>query len=246
MIFYKSETPVWANNDASDHRQRRLLSTNYWVVSAGRSRLLFDIGWPGTMGMMLANLKRMDVPLAEICYALASHYHIDHAGLAQDFKQSGAPLLVMETQVAAIPLMKQWAKPQDRYTEITLDGNVTIQFTESRALLEQIGIAGEILSTPGHSPDSVSLLLDEGAAFTGDLPKQHYKFFFHSVIQDKESHILLDILFEANPYPRLQEIELESPLLATAGKATKVTCPTVEGLLGDKLTAFVMAIRSTG
>jgi len=78
----------------------------------------------------------------------------------------------------------------------------------------------------------------------GELPKQHYKFFFSSVIEAKESHILLDILFEANPYPRLQEIKLESPLLATEGKATKVTCPTVEGLLGDKLTAF--APHTTG
>ena len=35
-------------------------STNYWVVSAGRSRLLVDLGWPGTMGRMRAALKRMD------------------------------------------------------------------------------------------------------------------------------------------------------------------------------------------
>jgi len=36
-------------------------------------------------------------------------------------------------------------------------------------LLAEIGIAGEILSTPGHSDDSVSLLLDDGSVFTGDL-----------------------------------------------------------------------------
>ena len=30
-------------------------------------------------------------------------------------------------------------------------------------------MAGEILSTPGHSDDSVSLLLDNGGVFTGDL-----------------------------------------------------------------------------
>ncbi|MFN2221982.1 MAG: hypothetical protein ACK2UH_05490 [Candidatus Promineifilaceae bacterium] len=28
-------------------------STNYWVVSAGRSRLLVDLGWPGSMGRMI-------------------------------------------------------------------------------------------------------------------------------------------------------------------------------------------------
>jgi glyoxylase-like metal-dependent hydrolase (beta-lactamase superfamily II) len=61
------------------------------------------------------------------------------------------------------------SKPQDRYVEITLHDNVMISFAESRSLLERIGIAGEILPTPGHSDDSVSLLLDDGAAFTGDL-----------------------------------------------------------------------------
>jgi glyoxylase-like metal-dependent hydrolase (beta-lactamase superfamily II) len=147
-------------------------STNYWVVSAGKSRLLVDLGFPGTMGAMRANLNRMDIPLPEIRYGLATHYHIDHAGLAEELKQAGVPLLVLEAQVAAIPLMKQWTKPQDQYVEITPAGNVTISFSESRALLEKIGIAGEILHTPGHSDDSVSLLLDDGSAFTGDLTPQ--------------------------------------------------------------------------
>ncbi len=49
-------------------------STNYWVVTAGTSRLLVDIGWPGTLGSMKANLKRMGIPLREIRYAIATHY----------------------------------------------------------------------------------------------------------------------------------------------------------------------------
>lgn len=144
-------------------------STNFWIVSAGTSRVLVDIGWPGSMGLMRATLDRMDVPLKEIRYTLATHYHIDHAGLAQEFKQAGVPLLVLDTQVDAIPLMETFTKPQDNYMEITMDGNVTISFAESRALLKKIGIPGEIIPTPGHSDDSVSLLLDDGSVFTGDL-----------------------------------------------------------------------------
>ncbi len=149
-------------------------STNYWVVSAGASRLLVDLGYPGTMGLMRASLKRMDVPLAELRYALATHYHIDHAGLAQELKLAGVPLLVLEAQVHAIPQMKRWTKTQDHYVEITLHDNVTVPFAESRSLLERIGIAGEILHTPGHSDDSVSLLLDGGPVFTGDLTPLPY------------------------------------------------------------------------
>lgn len=144
-------------------------STNYWVISAGASRLLVDLGWPGTMGTMRANLERMGVPLNEIKYGLATHYHIDHAGLAQELKQAGVPLLVLEAQVTAIPLMKLWIKATDRFVDIATHDNVTISFSESRAVLSRIGIEGEILHTPGHSDDSVSLLLDDGSVFTGDL-----------------------------------------------------------------------------
>jgi ribonuclease/clavin/mitogillin len=144
-------------------------STNYWVVSAGTSRLLVDIGWPGSIGRMRASLKRKDIPLEEIRYTVATHYHIDHAGLAQEFKEAGVPLLVLDVQVSAIPLMKTWIKPQDHYVDITLDDNVTITCAESRPLLERNGIPGEIVHTPGHSDDSVSLLLDDGSVFTGDL-----------------------------------------------------------------------------
>ena len=146
-------------------------STHFWVISAGTSRLLVDLGWPGRWGELAANLRRMDIPLKEIHYGLATHYHIDHAGAAQDLKNAGVSLLVMDLQVDAIPVMKTWIKPEDNYTEITTHDNRVIACGESRALLAQIGIAGEILPTPGHSDDSVSLLLDNGAVFTGDLTR---------------------------------------------------------------------------
>ena len=144
-------------------------STNFWVVSAGRNRLLVDLGWPGKAAALFANLERMGVPLSEIRYGLATHYHIDHAGAAQDLKNKGVPLLVMQEQVDAIPLMKQFIKPADNYTEIRTHDNVVIPTGESRAFLKRVGIEGEILHTPGHSDDSVTLVLDIGCAFTGDL-----------------------------------------------------------------------------
>jgi glyoxylase-like metal-dependent hydrolase (beta-lactamase superfamily II) len=144
-------------------------STNYWVVSAGTSRMLIDLGYPGTMGIMRANLRRMGIPLSEIRYALATHYHIDHAGLAQELKNAGVPLLVVDVQLAALPLLARWTKPSDHFIDITMTDNLTIAAAQSRDALGAIGIGGEIIHTPGHSDDSVSLLLDDGSAFTGDL-----------------------------------------------------------------------------
>ena len=144
-------------------------STNFWVISVGDSRLLVDLGWPGTMPTMRANLDRMGVPLREIRCGLATHYHLDHAGLAQELKQSGMQLLVADVQVEWIPRINDYVKPTDHFTDITLHDNRVIALSESREVLSALGLAGEIVHTPGHSPDSVSLLLDGGAVFTGDL-----------------------------------------------------------------------------
>ncbi len=144
-------------------------STNFWVLSAGRSRLLVDLGWPGMIDDLMHALQRADIPLAEVRHGFATHYHIDHAGAAQDLKERGMTLVVWEPQVEAIAAMKRHIKPADRYTEIMPAGNVVKRCEESRAWLATLGIAGEVVPTPGHSDDSVSLVLDSGECFTGDL-----------------------------------------------------------------------------
>lgn len=144
-------------------------STNFWVVSAGRSRFLVDLGWPGMFAALESNLKRMDIPLAEIGHGFATHYHMDHAGAAQDLKRAGMRLVVFDVQQPFIEPMAEAIKPDAHYTPITLHDNTVIPVAGGRALLATLGIEGEFVHTPGHSDDSVSLVLADGTAFTGDL-----------------------------------------------------------------------------
>lgn len=129
------------------------------------------MGWPGTLPKLLGTLKRKGVTLKAVSALLVTHYHPDHAGLAQELKDQGVRLIVMESQKAAIPELRRHIKPTYPYREISLNGNVNLGFAESRSYLQKMGICGEVLSTPGHSADSVTLVLDEGAAFTGDLTR---------------------------------------------------------------------------
>jgi glyoxylase-like metal-dependent hydrolase (beta-lactamase superfamily II) len=144
-------------------------STNYYVIGSGRNRLLVDVGWPGTLGKLLANLKRKGIAIEEIRFLLATHYHPDHAGLVQEVKQQGVRLMVVEGQGDFIAGLKQWMKPAMHYVDIDLRDNTTVTLAESRAFLAKLDIAGEIVHTPGNSDDSVTLILDSGDAFTGDL-----------------------------------------------------------------------------
>jgi glyoxylase-like metal-dependent hydrolase (beta-lactamase superfamily II) len=145
-------------------------STNYYVIETDQAKLLIDIGWPGTLPKLLHVLKRIGIPFSEITHLLVTHYHPDHAGLTQELKQKGVKLIVLENQTAAIPTLKQYIKPEYNYVDITLGDNINVQTAESRAFLQSLGVEGEIIATPGHSDDSVALILDTGIAFTGDLP----------------------------------------------------------------------------
>lgn len=145
-------------------------STNYYVLESASAKLLVDVGFPGTLPTLRHALKRTGMALSDISYLLATHYHPDHAGLAQEVKQQGIKLIVLENQIAAIPALKQHMKPSQQYVDIALNDNINLHTNESRAFLHRIGIDGEIIATPGHSDDSVTLILDTGIAFTGDLP----------------------------------------------------------------------------
>ncbi|HEX2906720.1 MAG TPA: MBL fold metallo-hydrolase [Phototrophicaceae bacterium] len=144
-------------------------STNYYVLADTRPRLLIDVGWPGTLPKLQHQCQRLGLPLADIKHFVITHYHPDHAGLAQELKRLGSQLIVLESQAAAVPILKTHMKPQHNYVPIDLADAIRLNLSDSRVFLAGLGIAGEMISTPGHSDDSVTVVLDEGRAFTGDL-----------------------------------------------------------------------------
>lgn len=79
-----------------------------------------------------------------------------------------------------------------------------------------------------------------------DIEKAHYKFFYTPIHQTHpgDDYVLLDILFENNNYSNVSLHEIKSQFISNTGKAAQITMPSVEDLLGDKLTAF--APNTTG
>jgi glyoxylase-like metal-dependent hydrolase (beta-lactamase superfamily II) len=148
-------------------------STHSYAMAAGRSYLLVDVGFPGTLPKLRHAPERACIVRNVVSHRLMTHYHPDHAGLAQELKQKGVRLIVLDPQLSAVPQLGQYMKPEQRFQAITLDDCLVIRLAESRALLGRLGLTGEVLATPGRSDDSVTLVLDDGVAFTGDLPPPH-------------------------------------------------------------------------
>ena len=146
-------------------------STNYYLLEIKGGKLLIDNGWPGTLPKFLSVLKRKDVSPEEIKYLLVTHFHPDHSGLTQELKNLGASLILMESQVNITGSMNElYESKKLPYLPISPEKIINLKFADSREFLAKLGLDGEIIPTPGHSDDSVTLILDEGFAFTGDLP----------------------------------------------------------------------------
>ena len=76
------------------------------------------------------------------------------------------------------------------------------------------------------------------------IDKVHYKLFFQSTIEEKESKVLLDILKEEIHYQDIAEVPISSLFVELDGDAIMVKVPDFNNILGDKLTAF--APKTTG
>lgn len=144
-------------------------STNYYVLAQAAPVLLIDVGFPGTLPKLGHTTKRAGIDLLRVPYLLCTHYHPDHAGAAAELQARGVRLIVLPTQHEALGQLGSYIKPDQPFVPVRAQDALRLTWAESRAFLRGIGLDGQIISTPGHSDDSVTLVLDEGAAFTGDL-----------------------------------------------------------------------------
>jgi glyoxylase-like metal-dependent hydrolase (beta-lactamase superfamily II) len=145
-----------------------------YLIDCRDGKLLFDAGWPRSLPDLKAGMEAAGLRLSAIRFVVMSHAHMDHAGLMQKLKRyCGARLLVHEKQRSSLAELNRFfeRKPDPEYEPVRIDETDVVVGTPNRGILESLGISGELLETPGHSDDSVSLLLDGGEAFTGDLTR---------------------------------------------------------------------------
>ena len=151
-------------------------NTNTFFIQGTNGGVLIDTDYAGTLSAFYREIKTYGIKLSDITYVLATHYHPDHIGLASELMKQGIKLLLVDTQVEYVHFADEIFSRDKRlgYKPINTDDSVIIKSNESRAFLQSIGITGEIISTPSHSCDSISLILDDGRCFVGDLEPIEY------------------------------------------------------------------------
>lgn len=169
-------------------------NTNTFFIRGADNGLLIDTDFAGTLPAFYREIKKYNIKIGDISYVLATHYHPDHIGLVSELMKQGIKLLLIDTQKPYIHFADEIFRRDKRldYESINTDNSIIISIKNSRKFLENIGIEGEIVSTPSHSEDSISLILDNGTCFVGDLePIEYLDAYVHNVKLKKDWKLIM-------------------------------------------------------
>jgi hydroxyacylglutathione hydrolase len=156
---------------------------NCYVIREGGT-LLVDAGPPRQEKRFIRKLLSLSINPEDISLIFITHGHLDHIGSLHGIKA------ITEAEVAVNhrekEVVEQALKPVPK--GVTVWGRflimlmklsqknisyestpVDISLDDAAFSLTSYGIDGKILPTPGHSSGSMSLLLESGDAFVGDL-----------------------------------------------------------------------------
>ncbi len=138
--------------------------TNSYMVwgEGSSSAVLIDAGL--STHLILEFLERNDLTLEAL---LLTHGHPDHvAGAAEVAEATGAPVYLHSIEIEIVRVLPPALLAMLGIDELALPPE--FQPLSDDQLLELAGLEVKVLHTPGHSPGSVSFLID-GALFDGDL-----------------------------------------------------------------------------
>lgn len=145
--------------------------TATYLLRGAEGSVLVDTDWAGTLGPFFRALKAEGLEVQDIDFVLCTHWHPDHMGIVGDLQQIGVAPIAFDVQ---LPYLHEsdtvFAKDaKHRFVPVDDGGIRVVPLSESRVFLASLGIAGEAVSTPSHSADSISILLDSGTFLVGDL-----------------------------------------------------------------------------
>ncbi len=171
------------NNNSIDHpvtvHTLKVGEAQAYLLEGNTALILIDAGWPGNHDKIINKVESTGKRLELI---VITHGHIDHYGSAAEVRRrTGCKIAVHPLDENAMangktPLykIKPWGVPGWIMLPLgeVISGVETTRadFTiEENYSLKKYGIDAYILSTSGHTPGSVSVVLNNVGIFVGDL-----------------------------------------------------------------------------
>jgi len=158
------------------------VETCYVIRAEGT--ILIDGGAPNQAKNFKKAIETLSIKPNDIQLIVLTHGHWDHIGSAKDIKEiTGAKIALhrnekdwLEKSLKPLPpAVTLWGHIFAKIMTIFVPfvnvpaTEVDLVLGDEELSLADYGIPGKIIPTPGHSAGSVSVLLERGDAFVGDL-----------------------------------------------------------------------------
>jgi hydroxyacylglutathione hydrolase len=156
---------------------------NMYAVKA-QGVVLIDAGGPQKISKIKDVFHKAGIKPEDVRLLVLTHGHWDHIGSARDIIDwAGCEVLLHQRDLHLLncsspvlpgtfslwgKVMLEVIKPFAASAKIP-HFEVDITPAEDEFSLHEYGIPGKIIHTPGHTPGSLSVLLEGGEAFVGDL-----------------------------------------------------------------------------
>lgn len=148
-----------------------------YLIEASGGLALVDCGMPRQEGVILRLLGRLG--RSDLKLIFLTHAHVDHAGSAAALKRlTGAPVAIHLLDAPALTAGKMPARSRRPLLRLIMplaqgllhaDPVKPDLLLEDGDSLEPFGIPGRVVHTPGHTPGSACLVLENTDGFAGDL-----------------------------------------------------------------------------
>jgi len=156
---------------------------NSFVIKGTKKHILVDSGIPGSEKKILNQVKSNGIDKKDIGLIIVTHGHIDHFGSTAELKRElGVPVLIHGLDAVALRTgksMVETLKPNKQYWNILKRKLIRdkaspcepdiILTGDCNYGLNEWGVNGKVIHTPGHTPGSLSVILDDGNAIIMDL-----------------------------------------------------------------------------
>ncbi len=167
------------------------LGMDHCYVIQDKGTIMVDGGFPGTERAFRKALTNLSIKPTEIRLIILTHGHFDHVGSASYIRElTGARVAMHRTDKEQLekdsmtwpPGVTAWGKISRGLFKPVLSllrydmPQVDLLLGNEGLSLEEYGVSGRIIHTPGHSPGSVSVLLDTGDAFVGCMAQNSLPF----------------------------------------------------------------------